>query len=62
VRNWFWLAILSRGKLRWPRWFIPLLAIFLAGILVAGLIYTYVVFKAISERSQSPHVHAHSTH
>ena len=31
------------------------------GILVAGLIYTYVVFRAVSERSHSPHVHAHST-
>jgi hypothetical protein len=31
------------------------------GILIAGLIYTYVVFKAVSERSQPPHVHAHSS-
>jgi hypothetical protein len=32
------------------------------GILIAGLIYTYVVFKAVSERSHAPYVHAHSTH
>jgi hypothetical protein len=25
------------------------------------LIYACVVFKAISERNQAPHVHAHST-
>lgn len=61
MRKWFWLAILSRGKLHWPRWYIPVLVIFLAGILAAGLIYTYVVFKAVSERSHPPHVHAHST-
>jgi hypothetical protein len=39
-----------------------LLVIFLAGALIAGVIYATVVFKAVSERSNSPHVHAHSTH
>jgi len=62
MRKWFWLAILSRGKLRWPRWYIPVLLIFLIGILAAGLIYSFVVFKAVSERSNPPHVPAHSTH
>jgi hypothetical protein len=40
----------------------PLLVLFFFGCLVAGVIYACVVFKAISERSQTPHVHAHSTH
>jgi len=62
MRKWFWLAILSRGELRWPRWYIPVLVIFLIGILAAGLIYAVAVFTAVSERSQTPHVHAHSTH
>jgi cytoskeletal protein RodZ len=62
MRDWFWLAILTRGRLRWPRWYISVLLIFLIGVLAAGLIYSMVVFKAVSERSQSPHVHAHSTH
>jgi hypothetical protein len=62
VRNWFWILMLSDGKLRWPRWFSRMLAIFLLGALAAGVIYAYVVFKAVSERSNSPHVHAHSTH
>ena len=34
----------------------------LIGIVVAGLIYAAAVFHAISERSEQPHVHAHSTH
>ena len=39
-----------------------LLFIFLAGALIAGVVYATVVLKAVSERSNSPHVHAHSTH
>jgi len=62
MRDWFWLAILTRGRLRWPRWYIPVLVIFLIGVLAAGLIYSMVVFKAVLERSQPSHVHAHSTH
>jgi cytoskeletal protein RodZ len=61
VRKWFWLAILSKGKLQWPRWYISVLLIFLTGILAAGLIYAFVVFQAVNERSHSPHVHAHSS-
>jgi hypothetical protein len=62
MKNWFWLAILTRGRLRWPRWYISVFLIFLTGVLVAGLIYSFVVLKAVSERSQPSHVHAHSTH
>lgn len=62
MRNWFWLTILSRGKFEWIRWYIPALVISLTGILAAGLIDSFVVFKAVSERSHPPHVHAHSTH
>ena len=40
----------------------PLLLLFLIGVLVAGFIYALVVFHAVSERSNSLHVHAHSTH
>ncbi len=39
-----------------------LLFLFLAGALVAGIIYVGVVLKAVSERSNTPHVHAHSSH
>ncbi len=35
----------------------PLLILFALGILVAGLIYTFVVLKAVSERTTGPHVH-----
>lgn len=37
-----------------------LLLVFL-GAVVAGAIYTYVIFQAITQRSHSPHVHAHSS-
>jgi hypothetical protein len=40
----------------------PVVKLFAFGVLIAGLIYAFVVFQAISERSQHPHVHAHSTH
>ena len=39
----------------------PLLLLFVIGVLVAALIYTFVVFRAVSERSNTPHVHTHST-
>ena len=40
----------------------PLLILFAIGVLFAGLIYACVVFRAATERSQTPHVHAHSIH
>jgi hypothetical protein len=39
-----------------------LLWIFLLGSVVAGLIYTAVVFHALTERNSAPHVQRHSTH
>ena len=35
--------------------------IFFLGAVIAGFIYAFVVFRAVSERSHSPHVHAHSS-
>jgi hypothetical protein len=40
----------------------PLLWLFLIGVIIAGLIYTGIVFRAVSERNNSPHVHAHRIH
>jgi len=39
----------------------PLLVLFIIGVLVAGVIYAWVVFRAATEGSHSPHVHAHSS-
>lgn len=39
-----------------------MLLVFLAGALVAGFIYVFVVLKAVSERNNTPHVQPHSTH
>ena len=38
-----------------------LLFLFLAGALVAGVIYVGVVLNAVSERSNTPHVSTHSS-
>ena len=40
----------------------PLLILFAIGVLIAGLIYACVVFRAVTERSETPHVNAHSSH
>jgi hypothetical protein len=39
----------------------PVLVLFVIGVLVAGVIYACVVFRAASERSHSPHVQSHSS-
>jgi hypothetical protein len=39
---------------------LALLVTFL-GAVVAGAIYTYVIFEAVSQRSHSPYVHPHSS-
>jgi len=54
--------LLSRVQVRRPRWFVPLVTIIMIGLIVVGLIYTYVFFNAVRERRQPVHVHAHSTH
>jgi hypothetical protein len=45
-----------------PRFVHVLFTLFVIGILIAGLIYTYVFLRAANERSHAPHVHAHHTH
>jgi ABC-type Na+ efflux pump permease subunit len=39
----------------------PVLILFFIGVLIAGCIYACVVFRVASQRSHSPHVHAHSS-
>jgi hypothetical protein len=62
MRNWFWLSVVSGGKLRWPRWFVPVLVVIFLGLLAAGGIYTFVVLQAASERNNTHHVSTHSSH
>jgi hypothetical protein len=59
---WSFLQYLSIRRLGLAR---PILLAFftvLLGCLFAGLIYAYVVFHAVSERSQHPYGHTHSAH
>jgi hypothetical protein len=38
------------------------LFVFFLGAVIAGFIYAFVVFRAVSERSNTPHVIPHSSH
>jgi ABC-type Na+ efflux pump permease subunit len=40
----------------------PILTLVAIGVIVAGLIYACVIFKAVSERSSKAHVSTHGTH
>lgn len=40
----------------------PVVILLLIGVFVAGVIYVGVVFKAVSERNNTPHVSTHSSH
>ncbi|ADV84515.1 hypothetical protein [Terriglobus saanensis] len=59
---WYLMDVLALKRLGLARPLRYLFLMFLAVCLAAGIIYAYVVFHAVSERSQTPHVHPHSTH
>jgi hypothetical protein len=59
---WFIIDVLTLRKLGLSRPFRYLLLILFAGCFAAGVIYMTVVLKAVSERSDSPHVNTHSSH
>ena len=40
----------------------PLFLLFMISVILSGFIYAFVVFHAVSERSQHPHVHTYRTH
>lgn len=58
----FLLAFFSARAFRRSRPVRIMVLTILFGCFIAGLIYVYVVLQAVSERSNNPHVHAHSTH
>ncbi len=60
--SFWWLAILSGARVRRPGWFFPLIVIFFVGLILAGMIYAFIVFQAVSERSSTPHVRTHRSH
>jgi len=53
---------LAARKLGLGRPFRLLILSVFVGCLIAGLIYTAVVFHAVTERNRAPHVQRHSTH
>ena len=59
---WYLLDVLALMKLGLARPLRYLFLLFFLVCLIAGIVYAAVVFKAASERSNSPHVHSHSTH
>jgi predicted MFS family arabinose efflux permease len=48
------------GASRFGRLVKPLLVLIAIGVVIAGAIYVSVVFRAVQERSQHPHVPTHS--
>ena len=58
----FILGFLSARAVRRSRSVRTLFLIVLFGATIAGLIYAYVIFKAVYERSETPNVHVHSSH
>jgi ABC-type Na+ efflux pump permease subunit len=40
----------------------PLLMLCALGVVLAGVVYASIVFKAVNERSRVPNVRSHSTH
>jgi hypothetical protein len=58
---WTFLQYLSIRRLGLAKPILVVFLVFLLGCLLAGLIYTGVVFHAISERSHNGNVHSHST-
>lgn len=59
---WYLMDVLALKKLGLARPLRYLFLLLLVGCLVTGIIYTYVVFHAVTERSEQHHVHTHSTH
>jgi hypothetical protein len=55
------LRVKAMHRLGMGKPFRALFVVILIGAILAGMIYTFVVFQAISERSHSPHVHAHTS-
>jgi hypothetical protein len=57
---WFVVDILTLRRLGLAKPFRYVLLALILGCLGTALIYTYVFLDAVIERSQAPHVHAHS--
>jgi hypothetical protein len=59
---WYWIDVLALKRLGLGRPFRSILLVVFLGCAIAGLIYTAVVFHAVTERNRAPHVQRHSTH
>jgi hypothetical protein len=59
---WFIIDVVTMRRLGLGKPFRYALLLLLGGCLIAGLIYTYIVIRAVNERSLSSNVHGHSTH
>ena len=57
---WFLIDVLALRRLGLGRPFRYIILVIFLGCLVAGLIYTFVVFHALTERNSAPHVQQHS--
>jgi hypothetical protein len=55
------LRVKALHRLGMGKPFRAMFVVVLLGAIIAGMIYAFVVFQAVNERSQSPHVHTHRT-
>ena len=53
---WFLLRVKALNRLGFTKPFRVAFLVVFVGALIAGLIYSYVVFSALNERSHVPHV------
>jgi hypothetical protein len=59
---WYLMDVLALKKLGLARPLRYLFLLFFAACLAVGVVYAFVVFHAVSERSNSPHVSTHHPH
>ncbi len=57
----FLLRVKAMHRLGLAKPFALVAVLVLAVSLIAGLVYAIVIFNAVNERNQAPHVHRHST-
>ena len=61
MNRWFWLTVITDGKLRWPQWLKALALTAFVVCLIAGALCAVVVFNAARNRSETHHVQHHSS-
>ncbi len=62
MNRWFWLAVITDGKLRWPKWLKALALVAVVICLLVGVLYAVIVFNAVRNTPETHHVQHRSSH